>query len=525
MKTATVWNAGWATDSGLERTVNEDRILVDEGRGLFLVVDGLGGHAAGELAAETAVRVIDAQLADAGSERGWSSAEESEERIRAAIAAANNEIYELAQSNPDWHGMACVLTLAVVNGERVSVGHVGDSRLYLMWNGRLRKLTSDHSPVGEQEDQGELSEEQAMQHPRRNEVFRDVGSYPRAADDGDFIETRSFLLRPDAALLACSDGLSDCVSSAEMTEIAERYDGDAGRVAQLLVEAANAAGGRDNISVVFVAGPEFIGSQADSLIEIRPRHATTRMREERGGHWNLLRSVLLLLGGMLLGMLLWRLLDRTIERPVVHEDPPPARSPKSIAVNAADSLGIIKALGAANPGDTVSVPPGEYLGPLLLRDRVNVIATEARQSIVRSDPASTVDVGLAIVARGIPEGRVKGLTILGDDTHPLRTGVWLENSGVEIEDVEVSGAIDAGIRIEGAGQPLLIGNFVHGNAGAGIVVASGRPRLVGNRLSDNGLRSSFPASSEQEIRANNLLLEAPQSRRLERTPVRGRGTK
>ena len=86
--------------------------------------------------------------------------------------------------------MACVLTLALVEGEQVTIGHVGDSRLYLIAGGAIRKVTSDHSPVGEIEDAGELSEEEAMAHPRRNEVFRDVGSCPRSAEDGDFIEVR-----------------------------------------------------------------------------------------------------------------------------------------------------------------------------------------------------------------------------------------------------------------------------------------------------------------------------------------------
>ncbi len=122
--------------------------------------------------------------------------------------------------------MACVLTLAVMEDDRVIVGHVGDSRLYLMWNGALRKLTSDHSPVGEREDRGELTELEAMQHPRRHEVFRDVGSRRREPDDAEFVEMKEFLFKPDAAILLCSDGLSDLVTSAEMCEIIERYDGD-----------------------------------------------------------------------------------------------------------------------------------------------------------------------------------------------------------------------------------------------------------------------------------------------------------
>src|SRR5581483_10452524 len=88
-------------------------------------------------------------------------------------------IFEEAASNELWRGMACVLTLAVIEGDKVTVGHVGDSRLYLTWNGAIRKLTPDHSPVGEREDAGELTEAEAMAHPRRHEVFRDVGSRRR----------------------------------------------------------------------------------------------------------------------------------------------------------------------------------------------------------------------------------------------------------------------------------------------------------------------------------------------------------
>ena len=212
MKTAARWRAGSASDPGLQRTINEDRVWLDEARGIFLVVDGLGGHAAGETAASTAVDVICQTL-------------ETPAQIKSSICAANNEIFRLAEENAAWSGMACVLTLAVMQEEQVFIGHVGDSRLYLFWNGKLRKITSDHSPVGEQEDQGLLTEKQAMQHPRRNEVFRDVGSVPHVLDDEQFIETHAFLFREDAALLLCSDGLTDCVTAAEITEILEQYDG------------------------------------------------------------------------------------------------------------------------------------------------------------------------------------------------------------------------------------------------------------------------------------------------------------
>jgi serine/threonine protein phosphatase PrpC len=267
------WRSAARTDPGRMRAENQDRSYVDDTLGIFLVVDGLGGHAAGEKAAETALDVIRAELATPG---------DTKLRIRAAIAAANNRIYDLAQENEDWRGMACVLTLAVMDHDRVLVGHVGDSRLYLIWNGSMRKLTSDHSPVGEREDRGELTETEAMLHPRRHEVFRDVGTRRREADDEEFVEIKEFLFKPDAAVLLCSDGLSDLLTLDEMLGIIERYDGDADQITRDLVDAANRTGGKDNITAVFVAGAEFLGNDSPQMADARARHAITRAREGTG---------------------------------------------------------------------------------------------------------------------------------------------------------------------------------------------------------------------------------------------------
>jgi serine/threonine protein phosphatase PrpC len=266
MAASVQWRSGVATDTGPLRASNEDRYWIDNESGIFLVVDGVGGHAAGEVAAETAVEAIREELRDGSGG--------AEERVRRAIAAANNQIYAAAQNSGDLRGMACVLTLALVDAGEMMIGHVGDSRLYLIWNGAIRKLTSDHSPVGEGEDAGELTEEQAMLHPRRNEVFRDVGTRPHAAGDDGFIEIRRCHFKPEAAFLLCSDGLSDALPSAGIRDIVERYQGDPAAVARELVEAANEAGGKDNITALFVAGSEF----RPAVREARTRHATTRMR-------------------------------------------------------------------------------------------------------------------------------------------------------------------------------------------------------------------------------------------------------
>src|SRR4051812_44689658 len=155
------------SDMGRVRKNNEDAWHADPDRGIYLVVDGIGGHAAGEKAAEIAVERVRARL-----ERQTGT---TDQRIREAIAVANNEIFRAAKENAEWEGMACVLTLAVLENGSAVIGHVGDSRLYQIRGGSIRKVTHDHSPVGEREDSRELSEAEAMKHPRRNEVYRDVG--------------------------------------------------------------------------------------------------------------------------------------------------------------------------------------------------------------------------------------------------------------------------------------------------------------------------------------------------------------
>jgi len=503
MKTACSWLAGSATDAGLQRASNEDRILVDEGRGIFLVVDGLGGHAAGEMAAETALQVIGECLADLDGDL--------EQQIRAAITEANNRIYRLAHANSNWYGMACVLTLAVARDDRVTVGHVGDSRLYLAWNSTLRKLTSDHSLIGEQEEHGEIDELDAMRHPRRNEVYRDVGSQLREPDDPDFIQTRTFLFRQDAALLLCSDGLSDSLTSAEINAIIERYEGDPDATARELVQAANAAGGRDNISVVLVAGPEFLGSESTKILEARPRHATTRMRTERPSWRLIVNRALWLIAGVILGIVLWGALDRyfnssTGPAPAPKQVNQPA-SPKHIGADASDSLGIIKALAAAQAGDTVEVPPGRYLGPIQLKESVDVVSAAPGQAAILSDPSATSEPGIAVVAKGLHSGRLRGFKISSDQTHPLRTGIVIEDAAVDVEDNEITGAVDAGIRVEGNSRTALLANFIHGNSGAGVFIgARTEARLVGNRISGNGTtRGALHAGIEIESGATPVL--------------------
>src|SRR5215471_13228653 len=243
MQTATALRAAADTNAGLQRDVNEDRIHVDVPRGLFLVIDGVGGHAAGGRAADIALTTLRSRL-----ERETGTVADL---AREAITLANNEIYRAAQLRPDLNGMACVLTLVIVDDGVAAIGHVGDTRLYKIRHDRINKITRDHSPVGEREDSDELSELEAMHHPRRNEVYRDVGSDPHQPDDPDFIDVAEIEFEPDAALLLCSDGLTDLVDSSTLFDIVRTFAGHPDLVVKALIAAANAAGGKDNVSAVY----------------------------------------------------------------------------------------------------------------------------------------------------------------------------------------------------------------------------------------------------------------------------------
>jgi len=256
VKTITAVRAAGDTHPGLQREVNEDRFHVDAARGLFIVVDGVGGQAAGGKAADVAVQMLRTRL-----ERETGTLPD---RVREAITVANNEIHRMSSLRPEWRGMACVLTVVVVEEGRAIVGHVGDTRLYKLRSGGIEKATRDHSPVGEREDAKELSEFDAMHHPRRNEVYRDVGSEPHQPTDADFIDVHEVAFEPDAALLICSDGLTDLMDSSSINQVVRRLAGRPREVVRTLIDAANAAGGKDNVTVVYVEGERFTATPGDT---------------------------------------------------------------------------------------------------------------------------------------------------------------------------------------------------------------------------------------------------------------------
>jgi PPM family protein phosphatase len=448
-----------ASDPGLVRQNNEDAFYFDPERGFFLVVDGIGGQAAGEKAAEIAVNRIRARL---GRQTGT-----AEERIREAITVANNEIVRTASAHPEWAGMACVLTVAVLENGAAIVGHVGDSRLYKIRRGAIQKLTHDHSPVGEREDRGELSEAEAMRHPRRNEVFRDVGSEEHAPEDADFIEILQVPFEPDSALLLCSDGLSDQVTSREIRETVERRARNPEAAVRELIDAANLSGGKDNVTVLIVEGEEFSGrTPVDSQCE--------RSRWGIGAALFFCGALAALAAG-------WFTRPLWLQAPAPDIQTVPARV-LAVGVNSQFST-IAEALAAAQSGDTVSLEPGEYREQLVLKSGVAIRSRVPREAVLRAGPAG---MGPAILAEGIRNAQLNGLRIVGDAQMPLAEGIVLINSEVEIDDTEVSGA-GVGIEIRGAASPKLLANAIHDCLNEGILISgTSAAWLSHNSLQRNG---------------------------------------
>src|SRR5690349_4807779 len=237
------------THPGLQRDNNEDRFFFDEAKGVYCVIDGVGGHNAGERAAAIAADTLRASMGRT-----------SEADLRDAFTRASDAIYAAASQDPALAGMACVSSLAAVSNGRVRFAHVGDTRVYKLHAGKIVKLTRDQSPVGELEDGGALTETEAMRHPRRNEIYKDLGSRPPGPEIAASILTGETTFEPDAALLLCSDGLTDQVSSGSIRRIVEAFAGSPALAVQELLTAANDAGGKDNVTVVIVEGERFAGA-------------------------------------------------------------------------------------------------------------------------------------------------------------------------------------------------------------------------------------------------------------------------
>ena len=230
------------TDVGIVRSGNEDNYLMLADRGVFIVADGMGGHAAGEVASEMAVRIIAEEI---GSLRGVPD-DEASARMRSAIRAANDAIFDRTLSEHDKRGMGTTVTVMALLPQRYLLGQVGDSRAYLLRDGKILQITKDHSYVQEQVDAGLLTPEQARVHPYSNVITRCVGASIDVAADVYF----GPLQTGDIVLLA-SDGLTGMLEDEQLARILTSEGGPQKWVDRMIVE-ANRRGGLDNITAIIV---------------------------------------------------------------------------------------------------------------------------------------------------------------------------------------------------------------------------------------------------------------------------------
>jgi len=260
------------TDKGKRREKNEDTFFAREIAGTQLllagVIDGVGGYQGGDIAAEIARTVIVEKLESVCGDNVIES-------LRQAIIAANEKINEAKKQESGNDQMACVLTCVVVDkkGNICWFAHVGDTRIYLMRDHSLVKLSNDHSVVGFLEESGRLSEEEAMHHPRRNEINKALGFEENIDSPEDFIETGESPFLPGDQLLLCSDGLTDMIPSAKILQVLTAENDMAGK-ARALVDAANEAGGNDNITVLLVQNDNW-PKQKEAPVAIERKKAET----------------------------------------------------------------------------------------------------------------------------------------------------------------------------------------------------------------------------------------------------------
>jgi protein phosphatase len=248
-----------AVDPGRARSNNEDSVAIDEPVALVVLADGMGGYNAGEVASHMATSFIRTEL---GRWLREASSQASDAEVRRAmdicVDNANRAIYDAANANPQYAGMGTTLVVAVLREDHLLLGHVGDSRCYRLRAGQLQQITRDHSLLQEQIDAGLITPEQAAYSANKNLVTRAVG-----VENTVLLETHQHDVQPGDIYLLCSDGLSDMLDDAAITQVLLAHESLESST-RALVDAANDAGGKDNISVILVRASGGAGAQARS---------------------------------------------------------------------------------------------------------------------------------------------------------------------------------------------------------------------------------------------------------------------
>jgi serine/threonine protein phosphatase PrpC len=406
------------TDVGQRRKNNQDTFICStlwsESSALLAAIDGVGGYAGGDRAAAIAKESIEQYMTTPNGD--------PLSMLREAVVFANNQINAQREQNRQLAQMCCVLTTAVADSRtnKLYFVHVGDTRLYRYRRGVLEKLTRDHSMVGVREDANELTEAEAMQHPRRNEILREVGSMAHRVDDPDFLESGETDFLPGDVLLLCSDGLTDMITQAQIRSVLDQKLSLEKQVSEL-IRLANKQGGNDNITVVLARNttpaspqpvvanatdqplPSKTGSKPASVDSPKPTSAKTEpAKRSLTGFWILIGLVL---AGTIAGLVWYQNQGSSPSAPLVSDHPPtvidPADSTQPItpAISRFDSL-LQTAYRSTDhrltlPADTIRLDK-----PLVVSDSLQSIMGDNRLTVFVPADTAQAQVALRITRSG-----------------------------------------------------------------------------------------------------------------------------
>jgi serine/threonine protein phosphatase PrpC len=397
------------TDIGKQRDNNEDTFIAqkaDDGNFIIAcVIDGVGGYVGGEVAADIARDCILQQLSYI--------AGDIVPLLVNTITIANQRIYDRKLEDKQLENMACVLTLAVIDIQNnlFYYAHVGDTRLYLLRDNSLIKISKDHSFVGFLEDSGRLSEEAAMDHPKRNEINKALGFNPQIAHDPDFVETGQSPFLPGDTLLVCSDGLTDMVDK-NLIKAILTGSGSIQDKGEKLIDAANSKGGKDNVTVVLVqndkaprkysatrpaattakAADEIIDPLAQPKLPEGPLTVPVKQKSNRGT-----MVVLFILLALALTGFLWQfwLNYQLTQTPVKVVAVSPVKVKNADQIRLQDTINKLK-------GRTLILSDADFKQPIILSDTLHIsqdsLYIKAKGNIIFKRDSTYAGPGISLAA-------------------------------------------------------------------------------------------------------------------------------
>jgi serine/threonine protein phosphatase PrpC len=447
------------TDTGKVRTNNEDTFVAQTTGKRFIlacVIDGVGGYNGGEVAAAIAREQIIRHMNGV-----------EEEVIPAMIEAlklASKSIYMRRQAEKELESMACVATMAIVDTEsnQFYYAHVGDTRLYLLRDGSLVKISKDHSFVGFLEDSGRLTESAAMGHPKRNEINKALGFDQLIDTDNEYIETGQSPFLPGDMLLLCSDGLTDMADKQTITNIITQNTSLPQKAAKL-IEAANNNGGNDNVTVVLVENdkvpqrpqatmPVTDSKKKETLAkgtdvknsppEEVPNNSPVAVTEKKGNGITIILSVLCLL---LLASTIWLYLQWSGKNLNAYPEPPQVTKKRN-----QQELKLQKAFNEAK-GDTLILADTAYSQPIIISDTLHInkdtLYVKGNVSL-RSDSSYK---GPAIVMASNKLVVFEGLKF-----EDFKTAIYAGNAGIQLKAVQFLNCDQAILKVYGVNNNKLI---------------------------------------------------------------------